>query len=470
MRVLLQLGAGMLLLTGCPGRHSGQGDSASAGADSEDTNPDLPPGETVVFEGVSPGSAGESVAGAGDVDGDGYDDLLIGSGNDLDNPDGAAFLVLGSEAPVSMSLSSSDATFTAEAADQWAGSDVAGVGDVDGDGFDDMLVGAALNAEEVGAAYLILGGADVASIGLGSADVKFTGASTGSWFGAGVSGAGDVNADGHADLLISAWGYYNPYAGQTRKTAGSYLFLGGSLPGAVSGADAYGSYPSSGFEADAAGVGDVNADGFDDFLVGVAAEEVAYLVLGGASPAAAVADVDVRYANKVSDLVSFGDVVSGAGDVNGDGYADMLIEAPSSGDFGGRGAVVLILGGAAPVDMDATEAAAEYTGSGGEVLRSIAPAGDRDLDGFDDVLVGAGSNGTSTTGGYDQGVAYVFRGSAAPVSAVTSDVGRMYVGDGSAEAFGSSVALAGDANADGYPDLLIGAAARRGKAYLLLGP
>lgn len=148
MRVLLQLGAGMLLLSGCPGGHSGQGDSASEGTDS---NPDLPPGETVVFEGVAPGSAGESVAGAGDVDVDGYDD-------------------------------------------------VAGVGDVDGDGFDDMLVGAALNAEEVGAAYLILGGADVASIGLGSADVKFTGASTGSWFGAGVSGAGDVNADGLRQL------------------------------------------------------------------------------------------------------------------------------------------------------------------------------------------------------------------------------------------------------------------------------
>lgn len=462
MRVLVQLGAAMLLLSGCPGR----GDSASGTTDSEDTNPELPPGGTVVFEGVSSGSAGESVAGAGDVDGDGYDDVLIGAGNDLDNPDGAAFLVLGSEAPVSMPLSSADATFTAETAEQWAGSDVAGVGDVDGDGFDDMLVGAALDAEEVGAAYLILGGPGLASIGLGSADVKFTGAATGSWFGAGVSGAGDVNADGHADLLISAWGYYNPYAGQTRKTAGSYLFLGGSLPGAISGADAYGSYPSSGFEADAAGVGDVNADGFDDFLAGVAAQEVAYLILGGTSPAAAVADVDVRYSNGVSDLVQFGDAVSGAGDANGDGYADMLIEAPYSGDYGGRGAVVLILGGAAPVDMDATEAAAEYTGSGGEDLFSIAPAGDRDLDGFDDMLVGAGSDGT----GHCQGVAYVFRGSAAPVSAVTSDVGLMYVGNGSDEAFGSSVALAGDADADGYPDLLIGAASRRGKAYLLLGP
>jgi hypothetical protein len=105
--------------------------------------------------------AGRSVSGAGDVDGDGYDDLLVGAcKNDDGGLDaGAAYLVLGSASPASASLSTAVA-YQGEATADSAGRSVSGAGDADGDGYDDLLVGAYLNADggsEAGAAYLILG-------------------------------------------------------------------------------------------------------------------------------------------------------------------------------------------------------------------------------------------------------------------------------------------------------------------------
>jgi hypothetical protein len=116
----------------------------------------------VEYEGAAAGDrAGDSVAGAGDADGDGYDDFLVGAKYNSDGGSyaGAAYPVFGSASPASASLST-EMKYRGEAARNYAGVSVAGAGDVDGDHYDDLLVGAYGNQDggsDAGAAYLIFG-------------------------------------------------------------------------------------------------------------------------------------------------------------------------------------------------------------------------------------------------------------------------------------------------------------------------
>ena len=163
--------------------------------------------------------AGFSISAAGDVDGDGQDDILIGAPGIWpisSGYPGKAYLVLGktlfpspNTAPVTMSLASADAIFTGEGNGEYAGYSVSGAGDVDGDGKDDLLLGAlGAHVNQAGKSYLWL----ASSIGtggnfdIGAADAIFIGESTGDESGASVSFAGDIDRDGLDDLLIGARG------------------------------------------------------------------------------------------------------------------------------------------------------------------------------------------------------------------------------------------------------------------------
>ena len=246
--------------------------------------------------------AGGSVSTAGDVDGDGLDDLLVGAvgNNDGGAIAGKAYLILGSSLAASTSttidLSNADFSFIGESSDNPAGSSVSTAGDVDGDGLDDIIVGAPYNdagERDAGKAYVLLGSTLASSasptINLSEADLSFLGESIGSRAGQSVSTAGDVDGDGLSEILVGQPGtYYEPSYGGAGIVLGSTLASSASPTINLSEADFQFTGVLRGHQAgySVSSAGDVNGDGLDDILVGApytnegtAAPEEVYLIL-----------------------------------------------------------------------------------------------------------------------------------------------------------------------------------------------
>ena len=344
---------------------------------------------------------GRSVSGAGDVNGDGFADLIVGASGDDNNGSysGSARVFSGLDGSVLH-------TFLGDAAGDRFGRSVSGAGDVNGDGFDDLIVGA-YGDDDNGSSS---GSARVFSGVDGSVLHTFLGDAAGDYFGSSVSGAGDVNGDGFDDLIVGAFG--DDDNGSNSGSARVFSGVDGSVLHTFLGDAAGDRFGRSVSEA-----GDVNGDGFDDLIVGAYGDDDNGSFSGSARVFSGV-DGSVLHTflgDATADF--FGTSVSGAGDVNGDGFADLIVGADGDDDNGTYSGSARVFSG---VDGSVLHT---FLGdaAGDRFGRSVSGAGDVNGDGFDDLIVGAygdDDNGSSSGSarvfsGVDGSVLHTFLGDAA---------------------------------------------------------
>ena len=382
---------------------------------------------------------GRSVAFVGDTNGDGYDDLLVGAPGPTEASGtnaGRAYLFAGGPA--------ADASWEAKIpgdTPEHFGWSVAGAGDVDADGYADLAIGAPpLDAAGFGRVYIYAGQPDFRN-----APVRLFRriGRAGDDFGRSIAGAGDVNGDGFADLIVGA-----PKTDVGGFVAGAaYVFAGGPVISLAPWLSVFGASPGEIYGWSVAGPGDLDGDAFADLAVGAPATIVALSlqepqrvdVLHGARLAADVGVVTLRPDATMEG--AFGLAVAGAGDVDGDGHPDLAVGAPFADRPGisSAGAVAVWRGGAWPLAAapDATLDRGEL--AIGESLGYSLSAADVNGDGFSDLVTGAINSPAS---GFLSGKAYVFRsdGTAPSASSVVE-----LLAEGMYAQFGWAVARLGGA-------------------------
>ncbi len=491
------------------------------------------------YQGYQAGDeVGYAISEAGDFNGDGLDDFLIGAyGSDVNGTDsGRVYVVYGREdvaAPVDtvpdpqsgttllgINNGGLGATFTTSSGEA-SGWHVSNAGDINGDGVDDILIGAK-NLQRV---YLIYG-QDAAAVLSGDVDLADVGTTVSGFVVQGVldvldnigiplSDAGDFNGDGVADLIIGAvtansgWGQAIVIYGQTGGSALSGAFNVSDVGSTVAGAVFNGVASNDDTGRSVSSAGDVNNDSVDDILIGAPGSVggKAYLIYGQSGGSALsgtylISDVGTTVAGAVFQHSSgdqVGQTVSDAGDFNGDGIDDFIIGAPAQ-DVGSMiyvGRAFLIYGKSGGSALSGTyqltdiggslhgitfdgASAKDYTGA------ALSDAGDINGDGVADILIGAPSpDGLASPfpnlGPPETYLIYGQTGSSELSGTIDlADVGTTVAGvlftGGLRTLAGTSVAGGGDVNSDGIDDLVIGAPSDdtssgyyNGRAYVVYG-
>ena len=393
---------------------------------------------------------GASVASAGDVNGDGFFDVIVGATGfaATANNRGRAFVYLGSASGLASTPAwTADGGPAAE-----LGRSVATAGDVNGDGFCDVIVGAwqsTNGAASEGQAFVYHGSASgLASTPSWTGD----GNQAAAFYGCSVATAGDVNADGFADVIVGAFGYDSPLTDEGVAFVYHGSASGLSLTPSWTGE---GNQSGANFGWSVSTAGDIDGDGYCDVIVGAISYDNAEVneggafVYGGSPFGLGASPKATRESNQA--FAEFGGSVATAGDVNGDGYADVIIGSDTYDAGQTNEGRAFVYQGTATGLATATAWTGESDQGGAFFGVSVATAGDVNGDGYSDVIVGAWQFDNGHT---DEGRAFVYHGSA---SSLTTSIGWIRDGQQAGAQFGGSVASAGDVNGDGYSDVIVGA-------------
>lgn len=376
---------------------------------------------------------GNSVACAGDLNGDGYEDIIIGNERTENYPDLTYIAKVFFGGKISHNIP--DLILKSPIPDQY-GHSVSSAGDVNGDGFTDIIVGAYHNA------YIFFGGIHMDSI----PDVILTGDGGSDYFGTSVSGAGDVNNDDYDDVIVGAYNYSLPLP----KVGRAHLFLGGvnmdNTVDLILEADTN----HKQFGAFVKGIGDMNEDGFDDFMVSATA---------GATSGRAYLYYGSSILNNVADKIftdygqggNFGISIA-VSEINGDNKNDLIISTiQNHGGFH-------VFYGSNDIDTISDAFVGNTVSVYEDFGRSIS-TDDFNNDGYGDVIIGAWGNNSN------RGKVHVYFGGVTMDN--TPDI--IYTGENAGDKFGFSVSTAGNFNGDGKPGYIIGAPdfnSQSGRVYL----
>ncbi|MHC5937698.1 beta strand repeat-containing protein [Nostoc sp.] len=464
---------------------------------------------------------GSSVSSAGDINGDGIADLIIGARYASPASNSVqSYVVFGSkggfDAKLNLSTLNGTNGFAINGinAVDGLGYSVSSAGDINGDGIADLIIGARYaspNASNSGQSYVVFGskGGFDAQLNLstlnGTNGFAING-NAGDYSGISVSSAGDINSDGIADLIIGAAdaspnGYYSGRSYVVFGSKGGFdaklnlSTLNGTNGFAINGINAYN---VSGWPVSSAG--DINSDGIADLIIG-ARDAVAngyysgqsYVVFGSKGGFDAKLNLSTLNGtngfaiNGINEYDKSGSSVSSAGDINGDGIADLIIGAPyasPNGYYSGQSYVVFGSKGG----FDAQLNLSTLNGTNGFAINginaddnsgiSVSSAGDINGDGITDLIIGAPYASPNSD---RSGQSYVVFGSKGGfdaqlnLSTLNGTNGFIINGINEYDESGGSVSSAGDINGDGIADLIIGAYGAdpkgdySGQSYVLFG-